>query len=106
MSEFKSQMKAKRTSSEACKKDTSYSKILKDESIVVQRMSALVSGKAQKYTRIGAREFVPFQYEDVCIDNIKTACIDHFNSDEICDVLAGEHGPSCFHIGHIGQVYI
>ena len=30
------------------------------EEIVVQRMSADVCGKQQKYTRIGAQEYVPF----------------------------------------------
>ena len=31
------------------------------ETIVVQRLSAEVSGKAQKYSRVGAREFVSFE---------------------------------------------
>lgn len=33
------------------------------EEIVVQRMSSDVSGKQQKYCRIGAREYVPFERE-------------------------------------------
>ena len=33
--------------------------------LTVQRPSSEVSGKAQKFSRIGAREFVPFaEYED------------------------------------------
>ena len=35
------------------------------EEIVVQTMSSEVSGKQQKYTRIGPREFVPFEYDEM-----------------------------------------
>ena len=35
------------------------------EEIVVQRMSADISGKQQKYTRIGAQEYVPFEHEEM-----------------------------------------
>ena len=43
------------------------------EEIVVQRMSADVSGKQQKYTRIGPREYVPFEHQEITIANIKDA---------------------------------
>ena len=33
--------------------------------IVVQRMSADISGKQQKYTRIGPQEYVPFEHEEM-----------------------------------------
>ena len=90
---FKKQMTAKRGN----KKNTSGVKILEEESMTVQRLSADVSGKAQKYTRVGAREFVPFEYEEVTVENIKLACLNHFDISEtaVCDVLAGEQGPSC-----------
>ena len=39
--------------------------ILHNGELVVQRLSSQVSGKAQKYSRIGAREFVPFDEEEV-----------------------------------------
>ena len=35
------------------------------EEIVVQRMSADVSGKQQKYTRIGPQEYVSFEHEEM-----------------------------------------
>ncbi len=75
--------------------------------IIVQRLSATVSGKAQKYSRVGAREFVPFdQFEELTVENIKEACEQHFtelkeSDDLVCDVLAGEQGPSCRTIGQI-----
>ena len=47
------------------KKNTSGIKILEQESMTVQLMSAVLSGEAQKYTRVGAREFVPFEYKEV-----------------------------------------
>ena len=49
------------TEKRATKKNTSGVKILEEESVAVQRLSAEVWGKAQKYTRVGAREFVPFE---------------------------------------------
>ena len=45
----------------------------------MQRLSATVSGKAQKYSRVGAREFVPFdQFEELTVYNTKEACEQHF----------------------------
>ena len=54
--------------------------ILQSGEILVQRLSAEVSGKAQKYTRIGAREFVEFKYPEVTLENIKSSCENHFKS--------------------------
>ena len=67
---FKNKMKEKCCKSMA-KKDSG--KSLEDlETIVVQRLSAEVSGKAQKYSRSGAREFVPFdEFNEVSVENIK-----------------------------------
>ena len=61
---------------------------------------AEVSGKAQKYTRVNAREFVPFEYDEVTVENIKRACLNHFDVRKgcVCDVLAGEQGPSCLSV--------
>ena len=69
--------------------------ILKRGELTVQRLSSEVSGKAQKFSRIGAREFVPFaDYEDITLPNIKLACEKHFlptvGKSVTCDVLAGE----------------
>ena len=52
----------------------------KIEEIVVQRMSSEVSGKHQKYCRIGAREYFPFEHEELTIDNITDACQKHFRA--------------------------
>ena len=69
------------------------------EEIVVQRMSGDVSGKQQKYSRIGAQEYVPFEQDELSIRNIKDACQKHFGpqieKDLVCNVLAGQRGPSC-----------
>ena len=68
----------------------------KGEELTVQRLSAEVSGKAQKYTRIGPREFVPCdESEEMTIGNIKSACERYFKTNLVCDILAGEQGPSC-----------
>ena len=48
------------------------------EEIILQRMSSDVSGKQQKYTRIGPQEYVPFGHEELSIANIKDACMKYF----------------------------
>ena len=75
------------------------------EELVIQCLSSSVSGKAQKYTRVGAREFVAFGYDEVTIQNIKQACKEHYGNligDNMeVDVLAGEQGPSCQSMKHV-----
>jgi len=70
----------------------------KDE-IIVQRMSSEVTGKQQKYTRIGPGEFVPSEFYEITFDNIVEACQKYstvqIDKDMVCDILAGERGPSC-----------
>ena len=62
-------------------------------------MSCKVTGKQQKYTRIGPREFAPFEFYEMTFDNIVEACQKYFaaqiDKDMVCDILAGERGPSC-----------
>ena len=74
--------------------------VLNSGELAVQRLSSSVSGKAQKYSRVGPREFViSFPYEEMTIDNIKSACEKHFSSVTqsglVCDVVAGDQRPSC-----------
>ena len=84
--------------------------ILQKEEIVIQRLSPEVSGKAQKYSRIGAREFVPFEHEEVTLHHIKNACKRHFapvvGERMVCDVLAGEQGPSCTSLEQIPDLKV
>ena len=82
---------------------------VKDE-IVVQRMSSEVNGKQQKYSRIGAREYVPFEHQELTLSNIKDACQKHFGAqidkDLVCDILAGERGPSCKKMEHVPDLKV
>ena len=93
---YKEQMKQKRMKTS---KQMSRNPFKKTDELVVQQLSAEVSGKAQKYLRVGPREFVPFKFDEVTIDNIKKAYEKHFahrlGKNVCCDVLAGEQGPSC-----------
>ena len=77
---------------------SAYDLIWRKGELMVQRLSAEVSGKAQKYSRIGARKFVAYD-DDVSISGIKAACAGHYttfaNQELICDVLSGDQGPSC-----------
>ncbi|CAB3977374.1 transient receptor potential cation channel subfamily M member 6-like [Paramuricea clavata] len=103
---FKEDMKKKRLSGKSQKgKDVS------KREITVQMLSADVSGKAQKYSRIGQREFVQlyddddedldrfYTKEEMTIERVKDACLKHFEpkvgNNVVCDILAGEQGPSC-----------
>ena len=101
--QFKDNIKQKRA---AKRKAAEKATVSATGEIIVQRLSATVSGKAQKLA-CGCREFVPFhQLEELTVDNIKEACEQHFtelkeSDDLVCDVLAGEQGPSCRTIGQI-----
>lgn len=76
----------------------------------MQRLSAEVSGKAQKYSRLGPREFVPYEYDELTIDKIKTACSKHFaaliKGNMVCNILAGEQGPSCTSLDQIPDLKV
>ena len=76
--------------------------------IVVQHLSAEVNGKAQKFSRIGPREFVSFEYNEVTIENLKRACELHFEAKIgwglVCDILASEQGPSCKTVEQIPNI--
>lgn len=61
------------------------------------------------YTRIGPREFVPFDKdEEMTIGNIKSACERYFipkiRKNLECDVLAGEQEPSCKTVGQTSDL--
>jgi len=48
---------------------------LPEDNTTVQRLSTEVTGKLQKYSRIGTRVFVPYEFEEYTIENIKIACM-------------------------------
>ena len=85
--EYKEKMSNKRTGRHdegSCSGNVDY--------ITVQRLSSTVEGKCQKYSHIGALTIVPLGCEPT-LSNIKTACTNHFNLQEMeCDLLAGEEG--------------
>ena len=109
---FKNEMKAKRckTGDGGAKKNEK-GNILERPELVVQRLSSEVSGKAEKYTRVGPRKFVQYDEEELSIVGIKAPCEKHFSSSLehkrfFCDVLAGEQGPSCHSMKHIPDLKV
>ena len=98
-------MKAKREINYKRKQQATPKKV---DHLTVQRLSSDVSGKAQKFSRIGPREFVSYPHGDLTIDNIKKACETHFLSqlkmNVECDILAGEQGPSCSSLDQIANL--
>ncbi len=110
-------LNAKVNAKRAKKATTTTQSRSKPTEITVQRLSAEVVGKAQKYTRIGPREFVPIindpfvdDSDDWTIDCIKKACEKHFlpriGQNVTCDVLAGEQGPSCQSIDQVPDLKV
>ena len=71
--------------------------ILSKGELIVQQQSSEVSSKQQKYSLVGPREFIAYEYEKVTAENIKAACKKHLKPklDTVCAILAGEQGPSC-----------
>ena len=69
------------------------------EEIVFQRMSGEVSGKQQKYSRIGAQEYVPFEQDELSIRNIKDACQKHFGPQIEKDQCLKFETKKCFTSG-------
>ena len=70
------------------------------DTIVIQRFSTEFSGKAQKYSHVGARELVSFEdFNELSISNIKKSMYEALRHSMLetmsCNVLAGEQGPSC-----------
>ncbi|CAB3999283.1 Hypothetical predicted protein [Paramuricea clavata] len=74
------------------------------EVLTIQRLSADVQGKCQKYAhaRVGTLTMVPFGLE-FSMENIKKACTAHFDVPKYmqCDLLAGERGPSYSDVSQI-----
>ena len=61
--------------------------------LVIQHSSEEVTGKVQKYAKMGARHFVPHSCGQFTIENFKEVCIRHFThqfqlgKNVVCDVL-------------------
>eukprot|EP00112_Aurelia_sp_Birch-Aquarium-sp1_P011464 Seg2410.5 transcript_id=Seg2410.5/GoldUCD/mRNA.D3Y31 product="Transient receptor potential cation channel subfamily M member 6" protein_id=Seg2410.5/GoldUCD/D3Y31 len=75
--------------------------------LTIQRLSPNVCGKAQKYARLGPREFVPYpSSKDLTVQGIKDACKMHFRpkGNQEVDVLAGEQEPSCHTLEQIPNI--
>ena len=83
------------------------SHILTEGEMIVQRLNSIATGKAMKYERLGVQQFVPYPYDELTLDNIKTASFNYFKpllvepESKICDVLASQNGPSCSKLSHV-----
>ena len=50
----------------------------------------------ETFRPVHPREFVPFPYQDLTLENLKKACADHYSLPaSLCDVLVTNKGPSC-----------
>ena len=77
--------------------DTTH-KLLKGNELTVQRLSSEVSGKAKS------------RPDELTIENIKRCCERHFaeqvGTSLVCDILAGEQGPSCKTLEQIADMKV
>ena len=107
--DYKKEISAKRqkrnTDSGTGKFGVKIKDILQHKEIIVQRLSADVTGKAQKFFRMGPQEFVKYYEDDITIEGIKNACNEHYKLAN-CDVLVGERGPSARHLDHLSTLNI
>ena len=57
-----------------------------------------------KFGKIGIREFIPFPYDDVTIENLIKACNTFYQEqNKVCDILATEFGPPCSRVDQIAN---
>ena len=57
-----------------------------------------------KYAKEAPREFVPFEYSEVTLENIERARKVHYRENlTTCDILASEQGPSCSRLDKISS---
>ena len=75
--------------------------ILQKKEIVVQLLSSEPKKTTMKYSKEGPRVFVPYQYDEITLENIKEACKTFFHEHRPCDILASEMGPSCTRVDQI-----
>ena len=82
-----------------------------NQQLVVQRQSSKESGKAQNYTRVGPREFVQYNEEELSIQGIEAAWKKQFSlslerKGLSCDILAGKQGHSMKHFSNLKVIHI
>ena len=80
--------------------------LLVDGEMIVQRLSNIATGKSMKYERIGPQEFASYPDEDLTLENMKRACLEHFkerliDNDMEADILSSQNGPSCSKLSHL-----
>ena len=75
--------------------------ILQKKEIVVQLLSSEPKKTTMKYSKESPRVFVPYQYDEITLENIKEACKTFFHEHRPCDILASKMGPSCTRVDQI-----
>ena len=72
---FQKKMREKKVAGKEKKAKGKGAAALPDDSITVQRLSAEVNGKLQKYSCIGAFVFVSYEFEEYTIENNYKECL-------------------------------
>ena len=70
--------------------------------LCVQRMSSTATGRLKKYEPLDTRDFIPFDYDELIIENVNEACERFYKAPRgSCDLLASDRGPSCSNLEQI-----
>ena len=97
---LEAEMAAKRTKADTLARSKAKRGSVPHE-IVVQKLASEPDNK-QKYKPLQPREFVPFEYNELTLANLKSACAAHFRLPAAsCDILVSDKGPSCTNISQI-----
>ena len=76
--------------------------ILDKSELIAQRLRTEPKGNSTKYAKQGPREFVPCEYSEVKLENIKRAWKVHYREHlTTCDILASEQELSCSRLDQI-----
>ena len=76
--------------------------ILDKSELIPQRLSAKPKGNSIKYAKQGPRKFMPLEYSEVTLENIKRACkVYYWGNLTTRDILASEQGSSFSRLNQI-----
>ena len=80
----------------------SHGLILDKSELIAEGLNAEPKRNSMKYAKQSSREFVPFEYGEITLENFKRACKVHYRENlKTCDILASEQGSSCSRLHQI-----
>ena len=69
--------------------------------MIVQKLGFVPKPTTMKFAREGPIEFFEYNCDEILLENIKKAYIQHFTEKRNCDVLGSEQRPSCTRLNQL-----